>query len=147
MNNKSLKFILHRLTRITKYLPMHYQIAFGYLAPAGTPHTSTSAMCNPKREKGSATTRTKEPTIPLGTANWYTGCTAVIGADSHRLRQYVQRWVTWLHGGLQGAVTENRFNQIWDYVNLKLSGLTEQFHCIFSVMLPVRSSAIDSPLK
>ena len=44
------------------------------------------------------------------------------GADSHRLRQYVQRWVTWLHGGLQGAVTENRFNQIWDYVNLKLSG-------------------------
>ena len=44
------------------------------------------------------------------------------GADSHRLRQYVQRWVTWLHGGLQGAVTENRFNQIWNYVNLKLSG-------------------------
>jgi len=44
------------------------------------------------------------------------------GADSHRLRQYVQRWVTWLHGGLQGAVTENRFNQIWAYVNLKLSG-------------------------
>ena len=44
------------------------------------------------------------------------------GADSHRLRQYVQRWVSWLHGGLQGAVTENRFNQIWDYVNLKLSG-------------------------
>ena len=43
------------------------------------------------------------------------------GADSHRLRQYVQRWVTWLHGGLQGAVTENRFNQRWDYVNLKLS--------------------------
>jgi len=44
------------------------------------------------------------------------------GADSHRLRQYVQRWVTWLHGGLQAAVTENRFNQIWNYVNLKLSG-------------------------
>ena len=40
-------------------------------------------------------------------------------ADSHR---YVQGWVSWLHGGLQGAVTENRFNQIWDYVNLKLSG-------------------------
>jgi hypothetical protein len=35
------------------------------------------------------------------------------GADSHRLRQYVQRWVSWLHGGLQGAVTENRFNQMW----------------------------------
>ena len=44
------------------------------------------------------------------------------GADSHRLRQYVQRWVSWLHGGLQGTVTENRINQIWDYVNLKLSG-------------------------
>ena len=44
------------------------------------------------------------------------------GADAHRLRQYVQRWVSWLHGGLQGAVTENRFNQIWNYVNLKLSG-------------------------
>ena len=43
-------------------------------------------------------------------------------ADSHRLRHYVQRWVTWLHGGLQGAVKQNRFNQIWDYVNLKLSG-------------------------
>ena len=42
------------------------------------------------------------------------------GADSHRLRQYVQRWVTWLHGGLQGAVTENRFNQIWNYVNQQL---------------------------
>ena len=41
-------------------------------------------------------------------------------ADSHRLRQYVQRWVSWLHGGLQGAVTENRFNQIWSYVNLNL---------------------------
>jgi hypothetical protein len=25
--------------------------------------------------------------------------------------------VTWLHGGLQGAVTENRFNQIGGYVN------------------------------
>ena len=44
------------------------------------------------------------------------------GADSHRLRQYVQRWVTWLHGGLHGLVKQNRFNQIWNYVNLKLSG-------------------------
>jgi len=43
-------------------------------------------------------------------------------ADSHRLRHYVQGWVTWLHGGLQGAITENRFNQIWDYVNKNLSG-------------------------
>ena len=39
------------------------------------------------------------------------------GADSHRLRQYVQRWVTWLHGGLQGLVKQNRFNQIWDCVD------------------------------
>jgi hypothetical protein len=43
------------------------------------------------------------------------------GADSHRLRQYVQRWVTWLHGGLQGLVEQNRFNQIWEYVQLLLS--------------------------
>ena len=43
------------------------------------------------------------------------------GADSHRLRQYVQRWVSWLHGGLRGAVNEKRFNQVWHYVNLKLS--------------------------
>ena len=43
------------------------------------------------------------------------------GADSHLLRQYVQRWVSWLHSGLQGAVNENRFNQVWHYVNLKLS--------------------------
>jgi hypothetical protein len=42
-------------------------------------------------------------------------------ADSHRLRQYVQRWVSWLHGGLQGAVTENRFNQIGDYVKNRKS--------------------------
>ncbi len=44
------------------------------------------------------------------------------GADSHRLRQYVQRWVTWLHGALQGAVTQNRFSQISNYVNIRLSG-------------------------
>ena len=42
-------------------------------------------------------------------------------ADSQRLRQYVQRWVSWLHGGLQGAVTENRFNQIGDYVKNRIS--------------------------
>ncbi len=43
-------------------------------------------------------------------------------AESHRLRQYAQRWVWWLHGSLQGVVTENLFNLIWNYVNLKLSG-------------------------
>ena len=41
-------------------------------------------------------------------------------ADLHRLRQYVERWVIWLHGGLQGAVKDNRFSQIWTYVNEKL---------------------------
>ena len=42
------------------------------------------------------------------------------GADLRRLRQYVERWVIWLHGGLQGAVKDNRFSQIWTYVNEKL---------------------------
>ena len=42
------------------------------------------------------------------------------GADLHRLRQYVERWVIWLHGSLQGAVRDNRFSQIWTYVNEKL---------------------------
>ena len=42
------------------------------------------------------------------------------GADLHRLRQYVERWVIWLHGGLQGAVRDNRFSQIWTYQNEKL---------------------------
>jgi hypothetical protein len=44
------------------------------------------------------------------------------GADSHRLRQYVQRWVSGLHSSLQGAVAENRFNQIWHDVNLNHPG-------------------------
>ena len=44
------------------------------------------------------------------------------GADLHRLRQYVQRWVYWLHGGVRGAVAEHRFTQIWIYVNQKLTG-------------------------
>lgn len=43
------------------------------------------------------------------------------GADQHRLRQYVQRWVSWLHGGVRGAVAEHRFTQIWLYVNQKLA--------------------------
>ena len=28
------------------------------------------------------------------------------GADEHRLRQYVQRWFTWLHSGLRGRVSK-----------------------------------------
>ena len=42
------------------------------------------------------------------------------GADLRRLRQYVERWVIWLHGGLQGVVKDNRFSQIWTNVNEKL---------------------------
>jgi len=37
-----------------------------------------------------------------------------------RLRQYVERWVIWLPEGLKGAVRDNRFSQIWTYVNEKL---------------------------
>jgi hypothetical protein len=44
------------------------------------------------------------------------------GADLHRLRQYVQRWVSWLHGGVRGEVDGNRFSQIWIYVNHQLAG-------------------------
>lgn len=36
------------------------------------------------------------------------------GADITRLRQYVQRWYCWLHGGLRGRVsTKGRFTRIW----------------------------------
>ncbi len=36
------------------------------------------------------------------------------GVDLIRLRQYVQRWFNWLHGGLQGRVsTKGRFTRIW----------------------------------
>ena len=36
------------------------------------------------------------------------------GADQNRLRQYVQRWHGWLHGGLRGRVsTKGRFARIW----------------------------------
>ncbi len=39
------------------------------------------------------------------------------GADEHRLRQYVQRWFSWLHSGLRGRVSKKgRFNRIWIYV-------------------------------
>ena len=42
------------------------------------------------------------------------------GANLRQLRQYVDRWVIWLNGGLQGLVRANRFSQIWTYVNEKL---------------------------
>jgi hypothetical protein len=36
------------------------------------------------------------------------------GADEYRLRQYVQRWFTWLHSGLRGRVSKKGcFNRIW----------------------------------
>jgi hypothetical protein len=41
-------------------------------------------------------------------------CAQEQGADQNRLRQYVQRWHGWLHGGLQGRVsTKGRFARIW----------------------------------
>jgi RNA-directed DNA polymerase len=47
------------------------------------------------------------------------------GADEHRLRQYVQRWFAWLHGGLRARVGfKGGFKRIWVYVlkRLHLSG-------------------------
>jgi hypothetical protein len=38
-------------------------------------------------------------------------------ADENRLRQYVQRWFTWLHGGLRNRVSNTGgFNRIWLFV-------------------------------
>jgi len=47
------------------------------------------------------------------------------GADEYRLRQYVERWYAWLHGGLRGRVsTYGRFTRIWIAVltHLKRTG-------------------------
>jgi hypothetical protein len=39
------------------------------------------------------------------------------GVDENRLRQYVQRWFSWLHGGLRNKVSHTGgFNQIWLFV-------------------------------
>ncbi len=39
------------------------------------------------------------------------------GVDENRLREYVQRWFTWLHGGLRNRVShEGGFNRIWVFV-------------------------------
>ena len=39
------------------------------------------------------------------------------GVDINRLRQYVQRWLIWLHSGLRGKVSQaGGFNQIWIFV-------------------------------
>jgi len=39
------------------------------------------------------------------------------GVDENRLRQYVQRWFSWLHGGLRNRVIDTGgFNRIWLFV-------------------------------
>jgi len=39
------------------------------------------------------------------------------GVDINRLRQYVQRWLIWLHSGLRGKVSQaGGFNRIWIWV-------------------------------
>ena len=39
------------------------------------------------------------------------------GVDENRLREYVQRWFSWLHGGLRNRVShEGGFNRIWLFV-------------------------------
>ena len=47
------------------------------------------------------------------------------GADEHRLREYVQRWFIWLHGGLRGRVIDTGgFQRIWLFV-LKHLNITD----------------------
>jgi RNA-directed DNA polymerase len=50
------------------------------------------------------------------------------GVDENRLRQYVQRWFLWLHGGLRNKVSHTGgFNQIWLFV-LKHLNITHHHH-------------------
>lgn len=43
------------------------------------------------------------------------------GASHRRLREYVQHWFSWLHGGLRGRVSrQGRFRQIWIRVLTRL---------------------------
>lgn len=49
------------------------------------------------------------------------------GASRRRLREYVQRWFNWLHGGLRGRVSrQGRFRQIWIWVLTRLRRLGVQ---------------------
>ena len=49
------------------------------------------------------------------------------GADELRLRQYVQRWYGWLHGGLRGMVsTHGRLTRIWHYVQKHLDAVSRK---------------------
>ena len=44
------------------------------------------------------------------------------GGDQPRLRQYVQRWYSWLLGGLRGRVSKRgRFNRVWKFVLKRLN--------------------------
>lgn len=48
-------------------------------------------------------------------------------ASHLRLREYVQRWFIWLHGGLRGRVSrKGRFHQIWIRVLTRLRALDAQ---------------------
>ena len=47
-----------------------------------------------------------------------TGRIFLAGGDCAELNRVMARPI---HGGLQGLVTENRFNQIWDYVKNRIS--------------------------
>ena len=39
------------------------------------------------------------------------------GVDENRLREYVQRWYSWLHGGLRNRVShDGGFNRLWLFV-------------------------------
>jgi hypothetical protein len=50
------------------------------------------------------------------------------GVDENRLRQYVQRWFIWLHGGLRNRVIDTGgFNRIWLFV-LKHLNITHHHH-------------------
>ena len=55
------------------------------------------------------------------------------GVDENRLRQYVQRWFIWLHGGLRNRVIDTGgFNRIWLFV-LKHLNITHHNHPTLTV--------------
>ena len=63
-----------------------------------------------------AESRTARGGCPVGGV--LTGRILIGGGDCAELNRVVDRPI---HGGLQGLVTENRFNQIWDYVKNRIS--------------------------
>ena len=55
------------------------------------------------------------------------------GADENRLREYVQRWFIWLHGGLRNRVSNTGgFNRIWLFV-LKHLNINHHHHPTLTV--------------